>query len=723
MADQIPRAYQARAATSKVSVAKAKELSDEDLVRARDQFRAIYDDEQELRARRKSDAEYVDGVHPNGKPKRWTHADLTARGDRPTLSIDAMGGPISQVVNGIAEGKPAADMMPIGSGASDEKAEVWEGLLRNIQTTPEAEYAGAWAAKHLVEIGAGGWVITAKYPDYNGKADDPANWDMYLCREWIDNQHSVWLGKATRPDGSDRMCGFILQPLTEDLFDARYGEGEFEKNKSAWEALDSRGDKSATAWHGPKTVTVASWYRVKLEDVEIIDPTGQYAPRTVRHRIVCMSTITATHEYDYAELPIPYIPIVWGEAKRSNVDGEVDVKGMVRGMRDAQDLVNVWPSYIAETIAQSARQEVIAAEGQIDNQNKDFWDLTKRLPYRLFKPIELNGKFVDRPTIHNFEAPIQAMTLALQQAESFVRKTAGFYDADSDQTRASLSKESGVARRTRIQQGELGNSDFMRAYQFMVLLEVKILMAWAPHVYSSARVMRMTGRDEESFAAVTYFGQEQVQAAQGVAAQLPPQKGQPGVKGLYDLSDGRYDMKARIIKNPLTQRQENVEILTNVIPMLPPPMQVKALPVMLDEMEGTVMKRVAAAIRPDEQTVPIEEAQQAQQLLDEQARIINELKDKVDGKDAEIASKERIAQAEIASKERIEAMKIEIEMQRMLHESKMKEYELQMQAKQMEFDAHQAELSHERGLEAGNHQAATEYALRDTGEQADGAGV
>lgn len=701
-------AYASRATARGVSEAKARELSDDDLELARKQFLSVYDEERELRDRLKRDHEYVDGVYPDGKSKRWTRTELAERGDRPALSIDAMGGPIAQVSNGLAEARPAADMMPLGRGASDDGAEVWEGLIRRIQTTPEAEFAGAYASEHLTKLGRGAWVLTAKYPEYTGDPDDPANWEMDLCRKWIENQHAVWLGPATEPDGSDRMFGFILQPLTEDLFDERFGVGEYVKNKSAFGELGHVG-AGMTAWQSEHTVTVASWYRVKSEKVTLTaqGPDGP-TTRTVPHRTVCLSTITATREYTYDELPIPYVPIMHGEAKRSNIDGAKDVKGMVRGMKDPQDLVNVYPSYIAETVAQGARTEVLAYDGQIDNQNKGFWDTSKRLPYRLAHPTTtLDGTLVPLPTIQTFEPPIQGMTLALQQAESFVRKAALLYDSDSDETGATLSKMSGRAMIQRDRKGELGNSDFMRAYQFMILFEVKLILAWAPHVYSAARALRFSGRNEESFAAVTYFGEQFQQDARTLAESIPPPKGRPKPVQAFDLKQGRYDMKARVIKNPLTQKEENSQIVREVLPALPPQLQARLMPIFFEEgIGGTIGKRLAAAVTPDNDAGPTrEEAQQAQQMIDALTKRIGQLEDDQQAKRAELDSRERIEAAKIAAD--LEKAKLDAQVKMMLAE-----YELKQAAAQAEFDARQAALTHARGIEAGDRDAAREVALQ-----------
>lgn len=492
---------------------RSKELKDRDLELARAQFKSIFDIDDKIRKRLKSDHEYIDGVAENaqGEPvgKMWTPAERAARGDLPTFELNALSGPISQVENGLGESRPAARMDPIGGGADAEKAEIWQGVIRRIQTRPEAEFAAAYAAGHLVKLGRGTWLLRHRYPEYNGDPQDPANWEMEIERCWIENQHAVYLAPANEPDGSDRLYGFILQPYSKEQFDAEFGVGEFEINTHAFSALSQGEQGGCLGWVQTNSIVVASWYRLKWTEVEILSEphpvTGEQFTRTVKHKYCCHSKITATKEYAFEEIPIPFVPIVCGQANLSNVDGERDVKGLVRAGRQPQDLVNVYASYIGETIAQSGRQELWLANGQQEGIHADFLDMTKRMPYRLYQPTTVEGKLVGPPNVTNFEAPIQAMSHALQQAESFVRKATLFIDADSDESGAERSKISGRAMIQRQRQGEQGNSHFMRAYVFMIQLETKMLQAWIPSVYTATRVLMITGKDEQDYAVVTHF--------------------------------------------------------------------------------------------------------------------------------------------------------------------------------------------------------------------------
>jgi hypothetical protein len=637
---------------------------------ARAQFKTIIEWDEAIRNRLKSDHEYVDGVATDPTTgatigKRWTTSQRDARKGRPTLEIDALSGPLMQVENAISESRPAANMAPVGGGADPMKAEVWNGLMRRIQTTPEAELAAVYAAGHLVKIGRGAWLLREEYPEYNGNPDDAANWEKEIVRDWIDNQHEVYAGPATRPDGSDRQYAFVLQTLTKEQFDARFGEGQFDENHDAFGNL---GDGAMAAWSTKDSIIVATWYRLKAgADVTITrrKPDGTAETRTVRPKVCCQSTITATHEYEYAELPIPYVPLIVGQANYVNVAGERDVRGMARRARDPQNMLNAYASYIPETIARAGRQEVWVAVGQDAGLDPGNFDLSRRVPFRRYHALEINGKLVGPPQVETFEAPIQAMSLALQQAEQQVRKSLLYFDADTDESGAERSKISGVAMKRRQQAGELGNSHFMRAYKFMIHLEIKILQAWIPHVYDTPRVLRIVGADDEEFTAITHFGAEHEAAAAELQAGLQYQQGGQMVlpdtlRGIYDLSTGRYDVKPDVSPNPLTQRQETVEVLREVIPALPPEMQVKAFPVFLESIDGPAGRKLRNIFDPkkqQEQGPSPEEWQAAKQMMQKLSEELEKAHAELESKDADRENQRAIEQMKIEGELKQEEIK------------------------------------------------------------------
>ena len=66
------------------------------------------------------------------KNAQWSDDDLKVRGTRPTLTIDQLGQFVHQVSNDIRMNTPTITILPNGSEASIETAEVLKGLIKNI---------------------------------------------------------------------------------------------------------------------------------------------------------------------------------------------------------------------------------------------------------------------------------------------------------------------------------------------------------------------------------------------------------------------------------------------------------------------------------------------------------------------------------------------------------------------------------------------------------------
>src|SRR5204862_103306 len=102
-------------------------------------------------------------------------------------------------------------------------------------------------------------------------------------------------GKAAKSD-PPIMHTDAIRPIMAQC-ELELGEGSYEANKSAF--ADSAGEMGAAAscWASEgRSITVASWYRVKVTKVMIrgTGADGQPVEREVPQRRVCLSTITAT---------------------------------------------------------------------------------------------------------------------------------------------------------------------------------------------------------------------------------------------------------------------------------------------------------------------------------------------------------------------------------------------------------------------------------------------
>ena len=69
----------------------------------------------------------------------WTDASRRYDSGRPVLTIDQLSQFVHQVVNDIRMNTPSIGVIPAGDEASVETAEIYKGLIRNIEYISQAE--------------------------------------------------------------------------------------------------------------------------------------------------------------------------------------------------------------------------------------------------------------------------------------------------------------------------------------------------------------------------------------------------------------------------------------------------------------------------------------------------------------------------------------------------------------------------------------------------------
>jgi hypothetical protein len=132
------------------------------------------------------------------------------------------------------------------------------------------------------------------------------------------------------------------------------------------------------------------------------------------------------------------------------------------------------------------------------------------------------------------------------------------------------------------------------------------------------------------------------------------------LRGIYDLSTGRYDVKPDVSPNPLTQRQETVEVLREVIPALPPEMQVKAFPVFLESIDGPAGRKLRNIFDPkkqQEQGPSPEEWQAAKQMMQKLSEELEKAHAELESKDADRENQRAIEQMKIEGELKQEEIK------------------------------------------------------------------
>ena len=618
--------------------------------------------------------------------------------NRPCLTVNRLPQFIRQVTNNQRASRPAVQVKPAGSNANVDVAEVLQGIVRHIETKRGAAEAYTTAGEHQVTMGRGYVRIVTDYV-----ADDPLQLDQEIQVVRVPNPFAVYLDPTSQAsDYGDVRYGFVVEDLSREEYRLRYPDTDM----ASLSQFTSTGN-AQEQWLPDGMIRIAEYFYVEERrevmvvmegpdgarskhpkaDFKSTDPLQlpegvtilaerEMTLRTVKWALINAVEILDGNEDKTAgvEWPGRYIPIVPVLGDEININGVTDYRGIVRDANDAQRMYNYWVSAETEMIALAPRAPFVAAEGQFEGHEAKWKTANVRnYPYLEYKPKTLAGQLLPHPQRQTWEPPIQAMTMAIAQSDNDLKATGGFHDASLGQRGP---QESGRALRARQQQDEMANSHYLDNLARSVRQVGRVLVDLIPKIYDTARIMRITGLDEQQRSVMVFAGQENMPEEMASETTLPP-----GIEGIYDVGLGRYDVTVSVGPSFQTKREAGVEALVqfvqaypNVFPMIgdliadnmdwPGAKQVAARlkrllpPQLQDEVEGA---QIPEPVRAKMQQVE----QQLQQVMEAYEQAQNTIatdrvkeESKADLKQRELAANAAAQERDLQAKMLLEAIKL-----------------------------------------------------------------
>jgi hypothetical protein len=595
---------------------------------------------------------------------------------------------IRQVVNDGRQNKPAIKVHPADDKADPATALVMNDLIRNIEYGSNAEVAYDTGLDFSATCGFGYWRVGMEYSH-----DD--TFDMDLEIQPIANNFSVYGDyKSTAMDSSDWDVCFVVDMITKDAFEAKYGK----KQQIDWEAdayrsmpaewREGENVQVAEYWcrkEVPKTIVQLSDGRVVskdwlseevpgLEDIPgmgdvtnemMLQSAGVTAVKEretrgykVTQYIMSGVEILATNEW--AGEYIPIVPI-YGEVV--NVEGKRYYRSLIRDAKDAQRNFNYWRTTSTELVALAPKAPFIGPVGSFVT-DADKWASanTQSHPFIEYDPVtDEAGTPQPGPQRQPFAGvPAGALQEALNASDD-MKATIGMYDASLG---ARSNETSGRAINARKSEGDTGTFHFIDNQARAIRHTGRILIDLIPHVYSKERVIRVMGEDKSP--RNVKIGPQQAAQPQMPAPQQqpgqPPQQPDPqaeAIDRIYDLTVGKYDLTVDTGPGFQTKREESSYGMTELMRAVPQAAIVVAphLAKLQDWPGAEEIAQEMAALAPKPQQGPdpqvMQQFQQLQQQLQQQSQ-------QLQAQDQQIKDK-NVEHSLDADKVKIDAYKAETE--------------------------------------------------------------
>lgn len=563
------------------------ETDDEDgddfLSEVREKFERAAEREDENRKRGLADLEFA------RMGKQWPEEVRRQRelDGRPCHTINKLPAFIRQVVNDARQNKPAIHVQPVDSGADPETAEIMSGLIRNIETTSDAEVAYDTAVEGAVSNSFGYIRVNTRYA-----SDDTFDQDLVIER--VANPFSVYGDPdSDAADSSDWNCAFEVEMMSKERFQTRW-KG---RDPVDWDA-DGYVGLPSPWFEGDQVMVAAYWHRAIVEKEIVALSNGTIVakadfetnpdnflgltivgqPRVVQSYKVTQYMLTGAEVLETIEWPGKYIPLIPVYGDEVNVEGKRHLFSLVHFGTDSQREYNYHRSAATELVALAPKAPFIGKAGTFDSDAN--WSTANSVshPY-----LEYDGD--TPPQRQPFTGvPTGEMQLALQAADD-IKATIGLHDASLG---ARSNETSGVAINARQREGDVSTFHFIDNQSRAIRHTGRVLIDLIPKVYSTKRVLRVIGQDQKPRTVQVSPDAEQANAdaqaeavarAHGQAATAPPDQRQAvfeaalqqemaQIARIYDVSAGKYDLTVKAGPSFSTQREaargEIVEVIRSV---------------------------------------------------------------------------------------------------------------------------------------------------------------
>lgn len=544
---------------------------------------------------------------------------------RPCLTINKVAPVIRQIVNDARLNRPAISVRPVDGKADVETAGVITGLIRNIESSSDADIAYDTAVDNSVSGGFGYFRINLDYANDVDPAGDlealgTEAFEKDIVFERVVNSLSVFGDPDSKSATSDDWnVAFVFEDMPRKEFEKKYPKASLggfhgdELLQGSW--LSDKTVRVAEYWKREKTEQAiclvefpdeAETQILRMEDYqkrqkEIAKLGGRFiGARKIPSFKVTQYLMTASEILETNDWPGIYIPIVPVYGDEVYHGNRRHLRSVIRSAKDPNRMFNYWRTTATEMVALAPKAPYLIEEGAIVDPGKWATANSKSHPYLEYK------KGMNKPGREEFSGvPTGAMQEALSAADD-IKAVTGMYDASLG---AKSNETSGKAINARQREGDVSSFHFIDNLTRAIRHAGRIILDLIPKVYSTPRMIRVLGED----------GEAENKPINGMTPE-PDEKGE--LQRVYDLRVGRYDLAVTAGPSFTTRREEAATQMMELIRSYPDAapvigdLLVKALDWQgADEIAERLKKMLPPQLQEDaDEGLPPEVQQQMQQM-------------------------------------------------------------------------------------------------------------
>jgi hypothetical protein len=485
--------------------------------------------------------------HPQGQwePEIWS---AYGKSKRPRYTLDKCNPIVNQIAGEIKKADFDIKVRPSGGDATKDNADLYDGMIRNIENISNASNVYNFAAKNMIGTGVDGWMICQDWAD-----TESFDQDLFIktVPSFVD---SVWFDpNSQEQDRSDAKWAVKMTAMSKAAYEYKYPKGS---GKSLTQ------DKRHEAYtYKPDQVIVGEFYwvdetpimLVKMSDGSVykeeeLEPVRdelaaqgivEEARRKRPDRTVHIRHLDGGGWLDKPQKTVfNWIPIIPIYGNFNITENKITWRGAIEKLMDAQRIYNYAVSRQIEEGALTPRDKVWMTREQAKGN-----EATLRTMNTNSDPVQFYNH-VDGQMPPNRPGPAQANPSLVTTAEGAKRDIIESSGLFSSSVGDNPGLQSGVAIEQLQERGDTGTLDYFEALEIAIAHTGRILVDAIPKLYDTKRQVRIL-REDGSF---------ELEMVNNMV--LDEQTGQP-VK-LNDLSTGRYDVTCSVGKSFKSRQQESV---------------------------------------------------------------------------------------------------------------------------------------------------------------------
>jgi hypothetical protein len=617
---------------------------------------------------------------------------------RVCLTVNITAQHVNQITNNIRQNRPACRVMPVDDFADKKTAEIFGGVIRNIQTNSAADDAHDLAAEHAVVGGEGFWRVITEY-------ESPSSFNQVIKIKTCPNPNNVYIDpNAKELDRSDAEWCFIFEDITKETFEREHPDidpASWVPDKMHWMKEDTFRqaeyfyltyvkDKALLLENGESILESNLEKQQVTRNGDMLSHISGESIKIIKERATERKQwkwckLVGNHEkpIEQTDWLGEYMPVVCVVGKELNINGQIERKGLVRDLKDPARMVNYSYSETVQTLALQNKVPYMAASEAIEGFEQ-IWQSAnlENRAYLPFNHVDSEGNPIPTPQRQPPAVMPAAQVSLLQLSTEEMRAASGQQNSNFG---IKSEASSGIGIQRLKASGEMATFHFPDNLARALRYEGKVLIDLIQKYYDTKRIVRILGIDGKQESAVL-----------DPEAQQPYNEidiGEEDVQKIFNPTVGTYDVVIDTGPSYQTQRQESFAALMDLAGRNPAVMRSADFP-MADQLAKRLEKTLPPGLQDQKGGAEqrLQQATQQGQQMQQQLEMMTQQMQEMQQALQQAESGQMKTQAEIQAKLEMAELDAHLQQMKLDHDLALKRQQMmmdeQLMREKIELEAH-----------------------------------